>query len=206
MPNYASDQPGQEPVFTIGVVADTHIPDRTGRLHPGILPALRAAGVQHILHAGDISTQRVLDELASLAPVTAVRGNRDLLLGHLPLIVQLELGGARIALMHGHGGWGPYLFDKIRFLTQGYRLERYLKVLSQAGGQAQVIVFGHTHYPVQTVHAGQLLFNPGSASFGCQQSLPPTLGLLHVDAAGQVRAEITPLSGWRIHRRRWIAI
>ena len=195
-------------VFTIGVVADTHIPDRVSGLHPGILPALRAAGVRHILHAGDICLRGVLDELAGLAPVTAVRGNRDLLAGQLAMIEEVELGGAHIALMHGHGGWGPYLRDKWKFLLSGYRLERYLKLLQQASPRAQVVVFGHTHYPTLTHHAGRLLFNPGSASFGCQPNKPPSIGLLHVapGSPAQVTAEIIQLEGWRIKFRRWVAI
>lgn len=210
-PNAACDPP-QDPlpevpaVFTIGVIADTHIPDRVRSLHPGILPALTAAGAKHILHAGDISTGAALEDLARVAPVTAVRGNRDLFLRHLQMVVQIELGGARITLLHGHGGWMPYLWDKFKFLRHGYRLERYLKLLNQAGPHSHVIVFGHTHYPEIRRQDGRLFFNPGSASFGYLPGDPPSFGLLHIASDGQVRAEIIPLEGWRIERRHWIAI
>ncbi len=193
-------------VFTIGVVGDTHIPDRVRSLHPLLLPMLKEAGVQHILHTGDISTRGVLDELAQAAPVTAVRGNRDLLTGRLKMVEEIELGGASIALMHGHGGWIPYLRDKYKYLRFGYRLERYLKALHQNGARAHIVVFGHTHFPEQIYQEGQLLFNPGSASFGCRFGELPTFGLLRIAPGPKVTSEIIRLEGWQIQKRRWIRI
>jgi len=193
-------------VITIGVVADTHIPDRTSRLHPSLVPALRELGVQRILHAGDVSMRYGLDELARLAPVTAVRGNRDLLLRGLPMLVQMEVNGVRIALTHGHGGWITYLRDKVRYLLRGYQLERHLAALQKANPQAQVIIFGHTHHPA-VIHRGeQLLFNPGSASFGSRPASPPSFGLLRIGPDAQVSTELFQLRGWRLKWRRWIAI
>ena len=167
---------------------------------------LEAAGVRHILHAGDISARSVLDELAQLAPVTAVRGNRDLFTGRLKLVEMLELGGARIALMHGHGGWAAYLRDKYYYIRFGYDLGRYLGLLRQNGAQADAVVFGHTHFPEQIHEAGQLLFNPGSASFGCCPGELPSFGLLRVGPGAQVTSEIVRLEGWRIYKREWVAI
>lgn len=63
--------------LTVGVVADTHIPDKARWLHPALIPALQRAGVQTILHCGDISAPRVVAMLEQVAPVVAVRGNRD---------------------------------------------------------------------------------------------------------------------------------
>jgi putative phosphoesterase len=194
----------RQPVLTIGVVTDTHIPDKVTELHPGIVPALRSAGVSHILHAGDICSRRVLKTLAEVAPVTAVRGNRDLFAGPLSLVEQVEFGGVQVALMHGHGGWKKYLWDKWKFMLVGYRLERYLYLLSQAGPQAKAVVFGHTHHPAIFWHEGRLLFNPGSACAGYLNGDPPTIGLLHVYPDQQVNAEILPLTGWKIKERRWI--
>lgn len=197
---------GNQAVFTVGVVGDTHIPDRVRSLHPLLLPMLKAAGVQHILHTGDISIHAVLDELAQVAPVTAVRGNRDLLIGRLKMVAEIELGGASIALMHGHGGWIPYLRDKYKYFRFGYRLERYLKTLHLNGSRANVVTFGHTHFPEQIYQEGRLLFNPGSASFGCRSGELPTFGLLRITPGPQVSAEIIRLEGWQIHKRHWIAI
>lgn len=191
-------------IFTAAVVADTHIPDRVSCLHPLILPTLEARGVQHILHAGDICVRRVLDELRQVAPVTAVRGNRDVLAGPLRLIERLELGGVPVALTHGHGGLLAYLLDKIQFLRHGYRLERYLNLLSSTAGPARVVVFGHTHHAETLSYAGRLLFNPGSASFGFRSWLSPSIGLLHIQADGQVRTELVPLEGFQIVNRQWV--
>jgi hypothetical protein len=108
--------PNIHPLLTVGVVADTHIPDRVGTLHPELIPTLKAAGVGHILHAGDICVPGVLDELSQVAPVTAARGNRDILLSSLPLVQNITLEGVEIALMHGHGGLWFYLWDKWQFV------------------------------------------------------------------------------------------
>ena len=70
---------------TLGVISDTHIPDRTPQLNPRVLEVFQQARVTQILHAGDIMVQSVLDELATIAPVQAVCGNRDIWnLKHLP--------------------------------------------------------------------------------------------------------------------------
>jgi putative phosphoesterase len=191
-------------IYTAGVIADTHIPDRVTGLHPMILPTLEARGVQHILHAGDICVGRVLDELRQVAPVTAVRGNRDMLAGSLRLVEHLDLGGVPVALTHGHGGLRAYLLDKLQYLRHGYRLERYLDLLARAGGPAMVVVFGHTHHPETLIHSGRLLFNPGSASIKYRAWLSPTIGLLHIDEGGQVRTELVPLEGYQIVNRQWV--
>src|SRR5512143_623838 len=108
----------------LGVIADSHIPDRMPDLPPGVFAAL--AGVEAILHAGDVSIQRVLDALAAIAPVYAVAGNRDFLL-KLPLDRQLTFDGVTIGLTHGHGGWPGYLREKARYYTGGFYMSRYLR-------------------------------------------------------------------------------
>jgi putative phosphoesterase len=89
---------------TLGVIADTHIPDRAKQLNPRVFEIFTQAGVKTILHAGDVSTPRVLEELAQIAPVYAVRGNRDIFyLRNLPLQVRFSMDGVSIAMAHGHG-------------------------------------------------------------------------------------------------------
>jgi predicted phosphodiesterase len=197
------------PWLTIGVIADTHIPDRVRKLHPLIGPIFQQAGVSHILHAGDISTSDVLEELSQIAPVSAVRGNRDLFIRRLSLVEELELGGIHVALMHGHGGWAPYLWDKWKFLAYGYQLERYLprllkpKLLKTSRHNPQVVVFGHTHHAETIWRAGKLLYNPGSASFGPSAHKPPSVGLLHIYQDHSIQAETLPLLGYTIRDRNW---
>ena len=110
----------------IGVVADTHVPDRVGGLHPNLLQELRSRQVELILHAGDISAPAVLAELEQVAPVKAAFGNRDWAFkDQLPWVHRLEIGGTAFALMHGHGSWWHYFWDKWVYVAQGYQLKRY---------------------------------------------------------------------------------
>jgi putative phosphoesterase len=187
----------------IGVLADTHIPDRVNDLHPDVLPAFAAVGVQQIFHAGDISTDRVLARLREVAPVTAVRGNRDIFTKDLNRIEQFEFAGVQVALMHGHGGLFPYLRDKLLFYRDGYQLNRYLDLVVDAAGAAQVVVFGHTHHAVIHQHRGKLVFNPGSASFGPFRGELPSIGLLRI-SGGEAKPEIIQLRGWKISDRQWM--
>jgi hypothetical protein len=181
-------------MLTLGVIADTHIPDRARSLDPRVLPIFEAAGVAAILHAGDISTPRVLAQLGEVAPVHAVRGNRDwLALPGLPFHQELTVEGVRIGLTHGHGRFVNYIVDRVDYITRGYRLEMFRPRLVAAFPHAQAIVFGHTHRPLNHLSDGVLLFNPGSPHFPDLKSTAPSVGLLHIQAGGGVRGEIIEL-------------
>jgi uncharacterized protein len=183
--------PSQDSMITLGIISDTHIPDRAAGLQPQILPIFKKAAVQAILHAGDISSPLALEDLRQLAPVYAVRGNRDLFRSHdLPLSRALSFGGVSIVLTHGHFGWRGYLIDKVQFMREGYRLGRYQPKLLAAFPQARVIVFGHTHVALNQWVDGQLLFNPGSPHFPLIQNEAPSLGLLHIEPGGLVKSEL----------------
>jgi putative phosphoesterase len=190
---------------TVGVVADTHIPDRVENLHPALIPSLRAAGVQRILHCGDVSARRVLDELAQVAPVTAVQGNRDWFFGHnLPPTLHLNIAGVAVGLTHGHGSAFSYWWDKFQYVFNGYRFERYRRVVKRACPGARVIVFGHTHQQTNLVLEDVLYFNPGSASFSFRpEDARPSYGLLRFFQGGKAAGEILPLDGARVVARRW---
>lgn len=193
-----------QPVLRVGVVADTHIPDRVKTFHPGLLQALEKARVDHILHAGDVSTQWVIERLREIAPVDAARGNRDFTLPwKVKWVSHLQFAGVPLALMHGHGNLFQYFLDKYFYLSQGYRLERYLPILMRDAKDARVIVFGHTHHRVNTHHQGVLLFNPGSASFGLEKGMNPSWGLLKFYADASVEAEIFELEGYRYVKGEW---
>lgn len=195
----------QKAYHVLGVVADTHVPDRVNALHPGLLSALKSAGVEQILHAGDACIRQVIEELESVAPVTVVRGNRDWMLSPLPpWRVTLELNGVRVAMAHGQGSFFTYWLDKFFFVFQGYRFERYQRVVATAAPEADVYVFGHTHRAENRMDGGRLFFNPGSASFGfIEGSRHPSFGLLTILPDGRVQGEICPLNGWRVVQGRW---
>lgn len=184
-------------MIVIGVTGDTHIPDRARRLDPRVLEIFESSHVAAILHTGDVSAPRILKELEVLAPVFAVRGNRDWIwLSHLPERLDLEFGGVKVGLSHGHGGFWRYLADRFYLLFHDYSHDLLLPRLLTAFPDAKVIVFGHGHVPLNTWKNGKLLFNPGSPHFPHTKHITPSVGLLHISVGGDVEGEIVPLSQW----------
>lgn len=150
--------------LTIGVISDTH-----GLLRPEALAAL--AGVDHILHAGDVGAAGILDKLHEIAPVTAIRGNVDAsgVCANLPPTDVVELGGRLFYLVHA--------------------LE-WLDINPLAAGVAAV-VYGHSHRACVQQRDGVLYLNPGSAG-PRRFDLPITLAKVELDEAG-MRPHIIPL-------------
>jgi putative phosphoesterase len=195
------------PVLVVGVLADTHIPDRANQLHPDIISVFQTARVELILHAGDICAPGVITQLEQVAPVKGVRGNRDwLFYRKLPLFRELELAGVPVVMTHGHGNFINYCIDKWYYYSEGYRLERYHHFLTRSAPQARVIIFGHTHYAENIWKEGQLLFNPGSACMGWRPGKEPSIGLLRFYSDGQVSGEIIKLDSYHLQARHWIFI
>lgn len=181
------------PEITLGVIADTHIPDRAKDLPLAALDLFSKRGVSAILHAGDLSAMRVIRQLEEIAPTYAIRGNTDLLLtGRLPYLRRLEFKGVTVGMAHGHGNWLRYIPDKVDFLLNGPKKFSYYEniALNQMPG-CQVVVCGHTHVPANYRVEDQLLFNPGSPTIPTRfvPGLQPSVGLLHIES-GNVRGEI----------------
>lgn len=177
-------------MITLGVVADTHVPDRMRALPQAALDAL--AGVDAILHAGDVCVRPVLDTLARIAPVHAVRGNRDFFV-RLPRTLRLEFEGVRVGLTHGHGGLAGYVREKLRYYTVGFTSEHFLAQVRAVFDDVDVIVFGHSHRPINRIREGVLLFNPGSLGPDYRPPHGPAIGRLTIEA-GVARGEIIPIS------------
>ena len=148
----------------IGVISDTH-----GLLRPEAVAALQ--GAERIIHAGDVGDPAILEELARIAPVTAVRGNvdRGAWAQKLPETNVLEAAGVSIYVLHNLA-------------------ELDLK-LAAAGFAA--VIYGHSHVPKQEMKNGVLYFNPGSAG-PRRFKLPVSVGQLTV-AGGTVKADIVEL-------------
>jgi hypothetical protein len=151
-------------VPTLGVISDTH-----GLLRPEARAAL--ADVERIIHAGDVDEPGVLQMLAAIAPVTAVRGNMDrgAWARRLPEHATLTVDRVTIHVVH----------------------DVYALGLDPKFESIAVVVSGHTHRPRNEVLGSVLYFNPGSAGprrHGC----PVSVGKLHVGADG-VRGEIVLL-------------
>ena len=178
-------------ITLVGVIADTHIPERLERLPQGIAQAFD--GVHLILHCGDINSPLVLEELGRIAPVLAVAGNADPPWWGLPRQRLIHVDGCRIGLAHGHSSWRRYLSDKVRDRIGGWRHARYLRYADQAFQDVDmaidVIVTGHTHRPHLIYRGKTLLFNPGSVAPDYYVAAGPTVGILRIED-GIARAEL----------------
>lgn len=155
------------------MLADTHV-RRGGRkeMPAAAIDHLRTAEV--ILHAGDVLEGWFLEDLAEVAPVHAVLGNNDVDLD-LPERRVLELGGVRIGMVHDSGS---------RTGREG-RLARWFP-------GCQLVVFGHSHAPLDVRGHGQRLLNPGSPTDKRTQP-HHTLALLDIDDAKIRKTRIVEL-------------
>jgi len=179
--------------LTLGVIADTHIPDRAKRLPQAVLDQFERRQVSAILHAGDLSTYKVIQQLEKIAPVYAVRGNTDfLLMGRLPWVQHLTFEEVTIGMIHGHGNWLWYLQNKVHFFIRGPKNFSYYEAAAKKQlPDAQVVVLGHNHISANYWWDGQLIFNPGSPTKPNRfmLGLPPSVGFLEIDQRN-VRGEI----------------
>jgi uncharacterized protein len=159
----------------IGVISDTHIPRAARELPKRINEIFK--DVSMILHAGDLETPSVLDDLALIAPVTAVSGNMDRMPELNPMKRSVEIDGekVRIGLIHGWGA--PY--------------DLPMRALGEFEPKPDCIVFGHSHQPFNEYLAGVLMFNPGSPT---DKRFAPyfSVGILTV-SGGAVTGEIIKL-------------
>ena len=149
---------------TVGIISDTH-----GLLRPESVSALQ--GSDHIVHGGDIGKQTIIDQLAAIAPVTAVRGNVDKgeLASSYPHSAVLEIDAIRIYTLH--------ILEELQEdpVRAGYR----------------VVVYGHSHKPSIETRDEVLYINPGSAG-PKRFSLPTTLARLTITGTN-IDAEIIDL-------------
>ncbi len=175
----------------IGVLADTHIPDRNRGLPPRVLE--RFASVEIVLHAGDITEIDVLQQLQESVSLTfAVYGDRDP--ANVRSLLQetqvLEFGGCRVGLIHGHHELVQNPLARLRGLlgASPYTPEFFDNLRSRFNG-VDAIIFGHTHVPYARVHEGIFFFNPGSL---VPRRGMPSVGLLEIDPRG-ISGRILPL-------------
>jgi putative phosphoesterase len=148
----------------VGVISDTH-----GLLRPEALITL--AGVDHILHAGDVGNIEILEELKKIAPVTAIRGNIDTHgpCAALPATEAIELDGCLIYIVHA-------IAD--------------IDIKPEAAG-VDLVIYGHSHNTSIEQRNNVLYLNPGSAG-PRRFSKPVTLALVNIEA-GKPSAKIVDL-------------
>ena len=158
----------------IGVVADTHCPEFMDRLPDRVFEVLR--GVDLIFHAGDVNGPGTIAALAALSPVQVVRGDHDLESTGWPLSKEVTVEGKRIVIVHGNRSrWVEEPQTLLWTLSLGtYHPHSWLaRGLRARFGNADAIVFGHTHRSIVETLDGTLMFNPG----GVHQWNPTTAAL-----------------------------
>jgi uncharacterized protein len=151
----------------IGVVSDTH-----GLLRPEVLPAL--AGVDHVLHLGDVGEPSILRALEKVAPLHAIRGNVD---SEGPCS---RLPETDVLLFEGHH---LYLLHDLSTLH-----------LDPIAAKFSAVLYGHSHRPTVDRKKGVLYFNPGSCG-PRRFELPVTIGMLTIESEKEPHAEIVRLIG-----------
>ncbi len=175
----------------IGLISDTHIPEACDHLPAPIFEVFR--DVDLVMHAGDVYVNRVLDELAEIAPVIAALGNGDEGLdGHrfrleaderVKMAHLLEIEGVRIGLAHA-------------LPTPDETSERVFREAMRAhfGGPVDVLVMGHSHLEGIVRFGDTLVVNPGSATLPRNLvDVPGTVAILEIAPGGRVSAEIITL-------------
>ena len=163
--------------MNIVAISDTHAPRRWKSCPPAVAAHLRGADL--ILHAGDVCTASVLDELSQYAPVHAVLGNNDgpdVAAWGAPETLSLDLDGLRVAMIHDSG-------------AAAGRLRRMRRRFPEAG----LVVFGHSHIPLDEDSGGLRIFNPGSPTDRRRQP-HGTIGLLTVAEGRLTQARIIPVT------------
>jgi putative phosphoesterase len=161
-------------VMRLLVIADTHIPDFARRLPAAILD--EAAASDLVIHAGDVTTASVLDELSQRALVHAVRGNNDLAdvtaWGGAETL-ELEIKGVPVAVVHDAGP----------ARGRPSRMRRRFP-------DARLLFFGHSHIPMDVEEDGLRLVNPGSPTWKRRQ---PNATYAVVTVGRSIAVDIRPL-------------
>lgn len=158
------------------VLADTHLGPAGKPLPKLVLAAAEEADL--ILHAGDVTSRRVLDTLRACAPVVAVAGNNDGddLMAALPKTAVVPVGGHRIGVVHGDGLKGA-TFDRA--------------AVAFASDTVDVVVFGHSHQPLWQQANGRWYLNPGSPT---QRRREPAYSFAWLRLTPAIDAEIVRFS------------
>ena len=156
--------------ITLGILGDTHIPDRLMRLPSRVIAEF--SDVDLIVHTGDFTDRTVYEELCDLADVYAVRGNMDEMRIALPKSIKFQLGGRTIGVTHG---WGPSRGLEERILAKFKPVD--------------ILIYGHSHEPAARWVNGTFLVNPGS----CAGNVDGTRSCLLLELSDSIKTTPIPL-------------
>ena len=141
----------------IGLLSDTHIPQRTSRIPSVVIEDFKKRNVDYVFHMGDFTSFEVYERLIETFgsdKVVAVRGNMDFdsnLKQTLPEKLEFNIYNFKVLMLHGMGG--PNIIIK-----------RLIKKLDLLNSDYDIVIFGHTHRPVKEKSNGILFFNPGTTT------------------------------------------
>jgi len=141
----------------IGLLSDTHVPQRTDKVPEVVIDDFRNKNVDYVFHMGDFTSIKVYNKLIELFgkdKVVAVHGNMDFdsdLRRALPSKLEFKIYDYNVLMVHGMGG--PNMIVK-----------RLIKKLDLLNSNYDLVIFGHTHHPVNEVSNGILFFNPGTTT------------------------------------------
>lgn len=180
---------GAAGVTRVGLVADTHVGEYLDAIPEGVFRALE--GCDLVLHAGDISRPWVLDELATIAPVVAVRGDHDRLDGlGLPRHTVVTVDGKRIGLIHGRRLFALDMAVIVAHVAARRKLRWRAGLhrgLVRRVGNVDCLVYGHWHEPVVAHQGPTLIVSPGA-----------------VCPWGSLEGGRPPGTGWQGVSDRWV--
>ncbi len=141
----------------IGLLSDTHVPQSTDRIPDVVLDEFKKRNVDYVFHTGDFTSFEVYEKLIEIFgsdKVVAVRGNMDSdsnLKQTLPEKLEFKIYDFKVLMLHGMGG--PNII-----------IERLIKKLDLLNSDYDIVIFGHTHRPVNEKSNGILFFNPGTTT------------------------------------------
>lgn len=150
----------------VGLVADSHVGEYLDAMPAWVFEALSDCDL--ILHAGDLSVARVLDELETIAPVCAVRGDHDLDAERLPAALVVNVRGWQIGLIHGSWGrtWDATTVARTTLAGDRGWQHRLDVELRNRLGAVDAIVYGHWHLPRIAAYGPTLMICPGAVCPG----------------------------------------
>ena len=176
--------------FRLLLISDTHVYKSSMTIPRIFTDRFRKCAPDHIIHCGDICRKSVLNELRQIAPVSAVRGNRDIFsFFSLPGKIDINVQGYRIHVEHGQGNLWDYLKIKTYTVLCKIRRKPYdiakLNKLGADPGQFDILFFGHSHFKRIERDNNLLLVNPGHINLSgpFKPDLPPSFCFFRFEEA-----------------------